>query len=83
MRLHFLVIDPQTDGGHCPAMQLDEETGDLAFVGETITDPDDLAQLQASSGISSGESGVRIPRRMRRLVLEKLLELEAEDPTVP
>ncbi|MGW4965450.1 hypothetical protein ACWEPL_50215 [Nonomuraea sp. NPDC004186] len=83
MRRRFLVIDPQTEGGHCPAMQLDEETGDLAFAGETITDPDDLAQLQASSGISPGESGVRIPRRMRRLVLEKLLELEAEDPTVP
>ncbi|MGW4795361.1 hypothetical protein ACWEPC_23405 [Nonomuraea sp. NPDC004297] len=83
MRLRFLAIDPQTEGDHCPAMQVDEETGDLAFVGETITDGSDLAQLRATSGISPSESGVRIPRRMRRLILEKLRELEAEDPTVP
>ncbi|MFF0577612.1 hypothetical protein ACFY19_11175 [Streptosporangium saharense] len=82
MRLRFLVIDPNTEGDHCPAMQVDEETGDLVFVGETIDDADDIAQLQASSGISPSESGVRIPRRMRKLILEKLRELE-EDPTIP
>ncbi|MDP4501088.1 hypothetical protein [Nonomuraea turcica] len=82
MRLRFLVIDPNTEGDHCPAMQVDEETGDLAFVGETILDENDLAQLRASSGISPWESGVRIPRRMRRLILEKLRELEEKDPTV-
>ncbi|RJL29941.1 hypothetical protein [Bailinhaonella thermotolerans] len=82
MQLRFLVIDPGTDNDHCPAMQVDEMTGDLVFVGETVTDPNDLAQLQESSGISPNESGVRVPARMRKVILEALRELE-DDPTVP
>ncbi|RJL23186.1 hypothetical protein D5H75_32935 [Bailinhaonella thermotolerans] len=82
MRLRFLVVDPNTQGDDCPAMQVNEETGDLAFVGETITDPDALTQLSASSGIKESETAILIPARMRKLILEALRELE-DDPTIP
>lgn len=82
MRLRFLVVDPGTDGDHCPAMHVDEETGDIVLVGETVTGPSDLAQLRRSSGIRPNESRVRIPARMRKPIMEALRELE-DDPTVP
>ena len=63
-------------------MQVDEMTGDLVFVGATVTDSSDLEQLRQSSGVAPGESGVRIPARMRKLILEALRDID-EDPTVP
>lgn len=43
MALLFIAIDPNTNGLNCPAVFIDEETGDLLFQGETATDPDTLA----------------------------------------
>jgi hypothetical protein len=82
MRLRFLVIDPDTGGDNCPALQVDEEPADLVFVGETITDPDDLAQLRESSGISENETAIRVPARMTKPILEALRGI-VEDPTIP
>ncbi|WP_052423365.1 hypothetical protein [Nonomuraea candida] len=82
MRLRFLVIDPTTGGDNCPAMQVDEETGDLVFVGETITDSRTLARLTSTSGISESETAVRVPVRMRKLIWEALRDID-DDPTVP
>ncbi|MFI9554579.1 hypothetical protein [Nonomuraea endophytica] len=82
MRLRFLVIDPDTDGEDCPALHLDEETGDLAVIGETITDPSDLAAIKASTGLKSCETAIIIPARMRKHILEALRELD-DSSTLP
>lgn len=37
MALVFIAIDPDTTGDHCPALFVDEETGDLLFQGWTAT----------------------------------------------
>ncbi len=82
MRLRFLAIDPDTDGDDCPALHVDEETGNLAFIGETITDADDLAAIKAHTGPKASETAVIMPARMRKLILEALRDLE-DDPAVP
>jgi hypothetical protein len=41
MALIFVAIDPNTNGDHCPAVFIEEETGDLLFQGWTVTDPAD------------------------------------------
>ena len=33
MALIFITIDPETDSDHCPAVFVEEETGDLLFQG--------------------------------------------------
>ena len=33
MGLKFIAIDPDTNGDHCPAVFIEEETGDLLFPG--------------------------------------------------
>ena len=45
MALVLVAIDPGTDGDHCPAVFIEEETGDLLFQGWTVTDPETLAEV--------------------------------------
>jgi hypothetical protein len=42
MALIFMTIDPETDSDHCPAVFVEEETGDMLFQGWTVTDPPTL-----------------------------------------
>jgi hypothetical protein len=70
--LRFLAIDPETDGDNCPALFLEEETGDLLFQGWTVTDPNTLAESGKHSPIADNESLVRLPARMRAIILEAL-----------
>jgi hypothetical protein len=72
MALRFLAIDPETDTDHCPAVFLEEETGDLLFQGWTITDPATLAEVDGRSRIADNESVVRLPARMQAIILEAL-----------
>lgn len=65
MALIFITIDPETDSDHCPAVFVEEETGDLLFQGWTITDPATLAQVSQRSPVADNESVVRLPARMR------------------
>ena len=67
MALRFLAIDPETDGDNCPALFLEEETGDLLFQGWTVTDPKTLAESGKHSPIADNESLVRLPARMREI----------------
>jgi hypothetical protein len=80
MRLRFLAIDPDTAGDHCPAVFVDEESGDLVVQGWTVTDSTDLAQVAAHSPIADNETVVRLPARMRAQILEVLNGID--DPTV-
>jgi len=72
MALVFLAIDPETTGDHCPAVFAEEETGDLLFQGPTVTDPHTLADVARHSPIADNESVVRLPARMRAMILEAL-----------
>jgi hypothetical protein len=70
MALRFAGIDPDTNGDHCPAVFVDEDTGDLLFQGVTVNEPQALAEVATHSPIAAHESVVRLPARMRRIILE-------------
>jgi hypothetical protein len=72
MALIFIAIDPETDTEHCPAVFVEEETGDLLFQGGTITDGGVLAEVGRHSPVADNESVVRLPARMRAIILEAL-----------
>lgn len=70
LALRFVGIDPDTNGDHCPAVFVDEETGDLLFQGWTESDPQALTEVATHSPIAGHESVVRLPARMRHIVME-------------
>ena len=72
MALIFIAIDPETDGVNCPAVFADEETGDLLFQGWAVDDPAILAEAGQRSPLGDNERLVRLPARMRAIVLEAL-----------
>ncbi|HEV3381674.1 MAG TPA: hypothetical protein VG142_11920 [Trebonia sp.] len=72
MTLKFIAIDPDTDGANCPAVFAEEETGDLLFQGWAVTDPATLEEAGQHSPLGDSEQLVRLPARMRALILEAL-----------
>jgi hypothetical protein len=74
MALRFIAIDPETDQDHCPAVFIEEETGDLLFQGWTVADAATLADAAQYSPLTGDESVVRVPARMRAIILEALIE---------
>jgi hypothetical protein len=72
MALIFVAIDPNTGGDNCPAVFIEEETGDLLFQGWTVTDPQTLTDVSRHSPIPDNESVVRLPARMRAIIMEAL-----------
>lgn len=72
MPLRFLAIDPDTNGENCPAVFADEESGDLLFQGQAVTDAVTLAEAGSHSPLGNGESVVRLPARMRAVIMEAL-----------
>jgi hypothetical protein len=72
MSLKFIGIDPDTPGGGCPSVWIDEATGDLIFQGGEVLDADDRSEITARSRLLPGERIVRIPARMRHIVRDAL-----------
>jgi hypothetical protein len=72
MALRFLAIDPDTNGLNCPALFVHEGTGDLLFQGQLVNDLETLAEAGKHSPIGDNESLVRLPARMRAIILEAL-----------
>jgi hypothetical protein len=72
MTLRFIGIDPQTNGGNCPSVWVDDETGDLLLQGWEVTDAAILAAVDARSPIAGHERVVRLPARMRAIIQEAL-----------
>jgi hypothetical protein len=70
MRLTFVGIDPSTEHDECPAVFVDEETGDFVFQGWTVTDTAALADAAEHSPLGTGEAVVRLPARMAEIILE-------------
>jgi hypothetical protein len=72
MALVFIGVDPESKIDNCPAVFVEEETGDLVFQGWTVTDPQMLEDASRHSPIADNESVVRLPARMRAIILEAL-----------
>jgi hypothetical protein len=70
MALRFIGIDPDTNGGNCPSVWIDEATGDLVFQGWEVTDDVTLAAVAVRSPIAAHEKVVRLPSRMRAIIQE-------------
>jgi len=70
MSLVFIGIDPDTNGDNCPAVFMDPATGDLLLQGWTVTDQQILADVCRHSPIADHESVVRLPARMKAILLE-------------
>ncbi|TMR05424.1 hypothetical protein ETD83_06920 [Actinomadura soli] len=77
--LRLLVLDPGTDGGHCPAVFVDGTTGDLLFQGSHVTCEGVLAEVDGLSRIGPDEIVGRIPARMRGALLRALMEADDAD----
>jgi hypothetical protein len=72
MALRLLAIDPDTQGGNCLAVIVDDETDDILFQALTETDPATLAEATQLSPLAPNETLVRFPARMRATILEAL-----------
>ncbi|WP_067483723.1 hypothetical protein [Actinomadura hibisca] len=70
MAIRFVGIDPETPGGNCPAVYVDDATGDLLIQGWTITDLAELAAMAEHSPLLPNETIVRLPARMLGIVRE-------------
>jgi hypothetical protein len=68
--LRLVGIDPDTNGDNCPAVFVDQDTGDLVLQGWTETDSQALAEVADCSPIADHESVVRLPARMRDIITE-------------
>jgi hypothetical protein len=82
MGLRFIGIDPATGGLNCPAVFVDEETGDLVLTGGTVTDPQALAEVTHHSPVAAHESVVRMPARMRKIIQEAVRDDSEGGPAV-
>ena len=60
MALIFIAIDPDTDSDHCPAVFVEDETGDVLFQGWTVTDGATLAEVSRHGPVPDNESLVRL-----------------------
>ena len=70
MRLSFVGITPETPDDGCPAVYVDEDTGDIWIQGPAITDSGALAEVARHSPIGPGETVVRVPPVMKSFVME-------------
>jgi hypothetical protein len=70
--LEFIGKDPESDTNNCASVTIDRETGDFLLTGWAVTDPDTLSDIAANSPIAGNESVVRLPARMRAILLEAL-----------
>jgi hypothetical protein len=70
MALTFIGIDPGSNSGACPSVWIDQETGDLVFQGQEVTDQATLAEVANRSPIAADEKIVRLPLRMRSIIRE-------------
>jgi hypothetical protein len=72
MTLQFFGKDPESGADNCPAVFVDQESGDLLLQGGTVTDPATLAEAGGYSPLADHESLIRLPARMRQMILEAL-----------
>jgi hypothetical protein len=79
MRLSFVGITPDTPNDGCPAVYVDEDTGDIWIQGPAVTDSGALAEVARHSPISAGEAVVKVAPIMRSLSSRKNLHPALEE----
>ena len=72
MSLSFVGITPNTPDNNCPAVFVDEDTSDILFLGEQVTDPATLAEVGVHSPIGANEVVVKVPPVMKTIILEAI-----------
>lgn len=70
MRISFVGITPDTPSNGCPAVYVDEDTGDIWFQGPAVIDQEALAEVARHSPIGATESVVRLPAVMGSIIME-------------
>lgn len=70
MSIRFVGIDPDTGGNNCPAVFVDEETGEAWFQSKVVTDPAELAEAAKHSPLGADEAIIKMHPRMAEIILE-------------
>ncbi|WUO13961.1 hypothetical protein OG985_28395 [Streptomyces sp. NBC_00289] len=75
MALRFIGIDPNTGGGNCPAVWVDDETDEIVLQGwkadEATTD-----RTRQDSPLPDTEAVIRLPARMAPILRKALDDAE-------
>ncbi|MEU2111487.1 hypothetical protein [Streptomyces sp. NPDC019507] len=75
MALRFIGIDPNTGGGNCPAVWVDEERGEIVLQGWKA-DEATTARTRQDSPLPDSEAVIRLPVRMAEIVRKALDDAE-------
>lgn len=76
MALEFCGKDDISKNQGSPAVFVDRERGELVFQGWTETDASVLAEISLHSHTADNESSVRVPARMKPVILKALEALD-------
>ncbi|MFI8887688.1 hypothetical protein [Streptomyces sp. NPDC053813] len=71
MTLHFIAMDPETNGDHCPTIWFDDDVQEFVIRGWKAG-PDLKAKCLESGPIPDTEAVVRLPVRMAEVLSEML-----------
>jgi hypothetical protein len=71
MNLRFIGIDPETGGGNCPAVWLDNERQEIVFQGWTA-DEETVTRTRQDSPLPDTEAVIRFPYRMIDIIRKAL-----------
>ena len=78
MALEFYGKDDTSKNRGSPAVFVDRATDELVFQGWTETDAAVLAEISSYSRTAENESSVRMPARMKPMILKALEALDGE-----
>jgi uncharacterized protein DUF6879 len=82
----YVGSDPESPDDECAAVHVDQATGDVFYVGKTVTAPEVLASLARHRTIGADESVIWQPSRMSPIVLEAVsgaYERDRQGPGTP
>ncbi|WP_067490402.1 hypothetical protein [Actinomadura hibisca] len=80
MALEFYGKDDTSKNQGSPAVFIDRVTGEIVFQGWTETDAAVLAEISSHSRTAANESSVRLPARMKPIILKALEALDGRAP---
>ncbi|WP_062214103.1 hypothetical protein [Streptomyces sp. NBRC 109706] len=78
MVLRFIGIDPETGGGNCPAVWLDDARKELVLQGWRADD-EMMTETQRDSPLPDNEAVIRLPYRMIDIIRKAIDDAEAID----
>ncbi|MFI0372929.1 hypothetical protein ACH35V_34140 [Actinomadura sp. 1N219] len=78
MALEFYGKDDTSKNQGSPAVFVDRARGEIVFQGWTETDAAVLAEISSYSRTADNESSVRVPARMKPVILKALEALDGD-----